>query len=742
MFSKLFLVLSLALYCGVFLAHATNPTILGDGLKTEESSANGYGSNADGYGYGYGYGYSERALKKGKKEKKSKKKKGKKEKKSKKSKGPASKITYKAAVAETSTDHHYFDYAQMVYHLKAARSQNAQMIVFPEAAPAFNRTNFNNVLYQAVDVPAPSDIDISEQCGNIYNMYASKASYPVYNGATAVIPSIGCVASLAKQYGMYIALNVVDKKPCITDTASVELYMQGENGFNVTNMCLRNLPENTPPSYLFNTLVHFGPDGSIVAKYYKRMLFGTDGNKMNADDHSLTPSREPFRQHFKENGTFTTDFGVTFASAICNDLNDDQYMLELHNQGIKNLIYANNYENAMDTLTIGTQLQGVSKFYGLTIIAASTGYFGASGSGIYQKGTLLTSQPDNTNNQCAMSVPGQDSFGDSNLIPFLYFPQRACEGTYSAEVTYDEMSPASGVKKNLIPVVMAGDKSWISLKGVQPSLAIGVPKLVDGLFENFGQGNFGPGFTYDKNEAELSATIDAIVQNANSVILAVPTNRMTEGIYTAHVKSPLGDTTCTVSATFPAGPDETNAYYILKAFDSTNNQGGIWKNTNCPIDIAGCSFARCFWSAGVGQCVTIPELYPTIPPFASVEISSVTLTADFDGSKIVYPMVTDNNLQPVKSLSTVSMSGPLHISDWLDTSTSPPTFVPLNRTKVTMTTSFESSFLSFVGFDPFFKNPQDCNVCSNPNDIYDYEGARVQEPLRGSLCSNYNSSYA
>lgn len=65
MFSKLFLVLSLALYCGVFLVHGIN---LGDGLKTEESSANGYGSNAD----GYGYGYSERALKKGKKDKKAK----------------------------------------------------------------------------------------------------------------------------------------------------------------------------------------------------------------------------------------------------------------------------------------------------------------------------------------------------------------------------------------------------------------------------------------------------------------------------------------------------------------------------------------------------------------------------------------------------------------------------------------------------------------------------------------------
>ena len=181
MFSKLFLVLSLALYCGVFLAHATNPTILGDGLKTEESSANGYGSNAD--GYGYGYRYSERALKKGKK--------GKKGKKSKKSKGPASKITYKAAVAETSADNSYFDYAQMVYHLKAARSQNAQMIVFPEAAPAFNRTNFNNVLNQAVDVPAPSDIDISEQCGNIYNMYASFDNYPFNNAATAIIPNIG-----------------------------------------------------------------------------------------------------------------------------------------------------------------------------------------------------------------------------------------------------------------------------------------------------------------------------------------------------------------------------------------------------------------------------------------------------------------------------------------------------------------------------------------------------------------------
>ena len=375
------------------------------------------------------------------------------------------------------------------------------------------------------------------------------------------------------------------------------------------------------------------------------------------------------------------------------------------------------------------------------------GYNGASGSGIDDKGTLLTSQPDNTNNLCAMSIPGQDSFNNAVIpnIPFNYFPQRACEGTYSAEVTYDEMYPALVSANTEVP---SADQynPWKSPLGVQPSLAIGVPKLVEALLQIFGKHSFGPGFTYDKIEAEgkLSATIDAMVQNANSVILNVPTDRMTEGIYTANVSSPLGDTTCTVSATFPSGPDETTGtYYILKAFDSTDNQGIIFKNTNCPIDIAGCSFARCLSTfAGIGQCVTIPELTLSTPPSASVEISSVTLTADFNGSKIVYPMVTDNNLQPVKSLSTVSMSGPLHISDWLDTSTSPSTFVPLNCTKVTMTTSFESSFLSFVGFDPGFKNPQDCNVCSNPNDIYDYEGARVQEPLRGSLCSNYNSSYA
>ena len=142
---------------------------------------------------------------------------------------------------------------------------------------------------------------------------------------------------------MYIALKVVDNKPCITDPADVALYMQGENGFNVTNMCLRNLADNTPPSYLFNTLVTFGPDGSIVAKYYKRMLFGASSNMMNVNDFSLTPSREPFRQHFGANGTFTTNFGVTFASAICNDINDDAYMLELHDQGETTSAPANRY---------------------------------------------------------------------------------------------------------------------------------------------------------------------------------------------------------------------------------------------------------------------------------------------------------------------------------------------------------------------------------------------------------------
>ena len=63
----------------------------------------------------------------------------------------------------------------------------------------------------------------------------------------------------------------------------------------------------TKADYSFNTLVNLGPDGNVVAKYYKRMLFDSDGNNAEA----LTPSREALVDHFKANGTFTTNFGGT-----------------------------------------------------------------------------------------------------------------------------------------------------------------------------------------------------------------------------------------------------------------------------------------------------------------------------------------------------------------------------------------------------------------------------------------------
>ncbi|GMH60101.1 hypothetical protein TrLO_g12420 [Triparma laevis f. longispina] len=396
----------------------------------------------------------------------------------------------------------------------------------------------------------------------------------------------------------------------------------------------------------------------------------------------------------------------------------------------------------MDTVTIGTQLLGASKFYGMTIIAASSGFWGASGSGIYTNGKLLTSQPDNTNAQCSMLMP---DFPQNSV---WFFPSRACEATYSATVS---SVPVPSRATNRVDVSTSpfnnannasGWPTYIIDGEIAPSsLAIGVPKLINTI-QALGH-PLGPGYTYS-DTSNTSQTVTVLNQNANSILLPPPTEN---GTYTKSLRSPTGDTVCTITADFPSGTASGGeAYYILKAWDSTGNadstlNGMIFQNNNCPIVLAGCSFARCVGTHHAsGTCITVPDLLGLFSaPEETAVPSSVTLLANFSGSKFVYPMVTDAMLQPVADLDEdVEMSGPLSIDDFYDQNEQR---IMLDRTIVSVEGGGDRSFMSLAGFEANFQNPQDCTICSDPYNFYDFSASRsVAWPpsFRGFICSKYD----
>eukprot|EP01103_Thecamoeba_quadrilineata_P017476 TRINITY_DN621_c0_g1_i1.p1 TRINITY_DN621_c0_g1~~TRINITY_DN621_c0_g1_i1.p1 ORF type:complete len:502 (-),score=68.39 TRINITY_DN621_c0_g1_i1:29-1534(-) len=229
-------------------------------------------------------------------------------------------------------------------YIQIAVQQEAQIIVFPEYGL------FGENYFETRDSIYP----YLEQIPNPAN--ATEPIIPCQNSTYDEQPVLQRSSCLAKQYDIYIALDLGDLQPC-----------------NISSN--PNCPEDG--RFQFNTQIALSPTGQLLAKYHKIHLF---------EEPFYNPADPPLPV------SFTTDFGVTFGMLICFDMAFQTPSFEYAEQGIKDIVFSTAWVNTPPVQTATQAQQGWSMNYQANFIAANLGdSYHTSGSGIYHNGTVLTS---------------------------------------------------------------------------------------------------------------------------------------------------------------------------------------------------------------------------------------------------------------------------------------------------------------------------------------------------------------
>ncbi|CAG0919699.1 unnamed protein product [Notodromas monacha] len=107
--------------------------------------------------------------------------------------------------------------------------------------------------------------------------------------------------------------------------------------------------------YFFNTAVAFDRNGSVIARYRKINLYNEP--VMNA------PPK-------KDVVSFHTDFGVEFGLFTCFDIMFEHPMIDLHRQGIRDLISPTAWVDSFPTFLAPEIQSGISKGLGVNLLAS------------------------------------------------------------------------------------------------------------------------------------------------------------------------------------------------------------------------------------------------------------------------------------------------------------------------------------------------------------------------------------
>lgn len=204
-----------------------------------------------------------------------------------------------------------------------AAQQGAQIIVFPEYGitgfSSYSKQSWHTGGYTEV-FPAPSGIVPCDDANG-------------FSGAPSVV-SLSCTA---KQHSIAIVANLME-------------YVGGK---------------------MYNTNVALDTDGTYLAKYHKRNLWG----ESNVD---AGPAGEQV--------SFTTSFGATFGMLVCADLIYEHPVLDLVRAGVGNFVMPLAWSNEMGQMQALAYAQGWSAANGVNLILANHRSSSESGSGVLVSG--------------------------------------------------------------------------------------------------------------------------------------------------------------------------------------------------------------------------------------------------------------------------------------------------------------------------------------------------------------------
>jgi predicted amidohydrolase len=179
--------------------------------------------------------------------------------------------------------------------------------------------------------------------------------------------------------------------PCAEKTASesgllmaFSCMAQRNNIWLVSNLvevelCSTVSDPNCPPDgrYQWNTLAVFNRDGQLWARYRKNYISGT-GPIIN---QPAVPSPQ----------VFTTDFGVTFGLAICQDISLPGPMATYANLGVRDILWSASWSNLPPLFLAAPLLQRRSQIQDANIIASNeaTSILKAGG-GLFSRGSIVS----------------------------------------------------------------------------------------------------------------------------------------------------------------------------------------------------------------------------------------------------------------------------------------------------------------------------------------------------------------
>ncbi len=231
--------------------------------------------------------------------------------------------------------------------LKVAKQEGVQIIVFPEdgiiGGGFLSREQLFQFLEEIPDVPG------------------SKAINPCVDASFENQPVLKKLSCLARGYQIVIVANMGDKQSCHA---------------TANHTC--------PPNgwYQFNTNVAFEKDGTLVAKYHKKHLFGSEKLLFDASHSTGCVS-------------FTTSFGVTFGTFTCYDMLYPDPANCLLRKGIQHYIFPTAWGSVYPYyMSIAVQ-QSWSQKHKVNVLAANQHYphpifdFYLTGSGLYSSGVAV-----------------------------------------------------------------------------------------------------------------------------------------------------------------------------------------------------------------------------------------------------------------------------------------------------------------------------------------------------------------